>query len=286
MKLAVVILTGGREGHQALLAGTSLTSKVLLPVAGKPMAQWVMEAVAGLSPTPRLYVSAQDPAILALPTPLPFTALPVASGAVASLLGALACLDPEQTDAVVFISGDHPLLTREMIAYFIAEAQRRDLTMGVAVVERQRVRQRYPQSQRSYIHLKRGAYSGGNLIYIDKRRFDADPRLLELVDGNRKKPWKSLLSLEPWLVVRALLRQMTIHELAQHFSRHAHCPTGVIEMPWAECCMDVDKPSDKTMAEAILGERRLWRVMAEPIARDLSREELREALTAQPVVAS
>lgn len=140
MKLSVVILTGGREGHQALLGGTALSSKVLLPIAGKPMVLRVIEAVAGLSaPAPRLYISAEDPAILSLASPLPFTALPVEGGAVRSLLGSLARVEAAQADAVVFISGDHPLLTSEMLAYFIAECQRRDLTMGVALVARERV---------------------------------------------------------------------------------------------------------------------------------------------------
>ena len=44
-------------------------------------------------------------------------------------------------------------------------------------------------------------------------------------------------------------------EVASQASALLGCTTDVVVMPFAECCMDVDKPSDQVLAEQILLKR-------------------------------
>lgn len=266
MKLQAVILTGTRDVHNPLIAGTGLHSKVLLPVGGKPMVLSVMEAIAGSRYQPEIYVSSSDPDVLRLKTDLPFKTLPSEAKAVSSILKSLERLPREEW--VLFVSGDHPLLTAEMIDHFIEEALARQLTFAAAVVERSLVERDYPESKRTYFKAKAGAYSGGNLFLIDKSRFRGSAAFMETIDRNRKKPWKNVLMLNPFTMMRILLRQMDIHEIARVASGLFRCEAGMVVMPFAECCMDVDKPSDQVIAETILRGRRepepLFPFAAEP----------------------
>lgn len=253
--LQAVILTGARDVHNPLLEGTGLQSKVLLPVGGKPMVLSVLEAVAASRYAPKLYVSSNDPQILSLNTTIPYEGLPSEDRAVRSLLKSLERLPGEEW--VLFVSGDHPLLTSEMVDYFVEEVMARDLAFGVAVVDRAVVNRHYPQSRRTYFPVKNGAYSGANMFLINKRTFQGSANFMETIDRNRKKPWKSVLMLNPISMIRILLRQLDIHEVAREACKAFRCKAGIVEMPFAEACMDVDKPSDRELAEIILRKRRL-----------------------------
>ena len=115
MKLQVVILTGGREGHQQLLADTDLSMKVLLPVAGKPMVQRVFEQACQSTYQPEIYLSAGAPEISSVAYPQDYTLIPSGQNAIGSVLGAIDHLmsdgQSSEDDWILFISGDHPLIT-------------------------------------------------------------------------------------------------------------------------------------------------------------------------------
>ncbi len=214
----------------------------------------VLEAIAAARFSSKIWVSTQDEGVAALRATFPFDLLPNDTGAVRSLLKALYSLPPEG-DWVLFVSGDHPLLTPQMLEYFVQQGLRRDAALAVAVVERGVVRAAYPQSQRTYFHSKDGAFSGGNLFLINRRKFQPNVAFMETIDRNRKKPWKNAWMLNPVSLLQILLRQLTMAEVAVKASGLLGCATDVISMPFAECCMDVDKPSDQVLAERILLER-------------------------------
>jgi GTP:adenosylcobinamide-phosphate guanylyltransferase len=247
------VLTGRRDAHNPLIAGLDVQSKAMLPILGRPMVLYVLETLAALEYRPELYVSTDDPGVAALRAMVPFTVLPTEERAVLSMLKSLERLpEPEW---VLFVSGDHPLLTPDMVNYFVDETLRRDLTFSVAVVSRSQVNRLYPQSRRTYFQVKNGAYSGGNLFLVNHRKFRGNAAFMETIDRNRKQPWKSVFMLDPITMLRIFLRQLDIHEVARYGSRLFGCNAGLVEMPFAECCMDVDKPSDKALAEMILQRR-------------------------------
>lgn len=253
-KLRAVILTGSRNRNYPMLRGTGLQSKVLLPVNGKPMIARVLETVSASKYQPELYVSTDDPDIEALRGQYDFTALPAESKAVHSFIRSLERIPGN--GRVLFVSGDHPLLTPEMVDYFVDEAMRRDLTGAAAMINGTLVDKKYPESRRTYFPVKGGRYSGGNMYLVDKERFFGNTAVLDLIDTNRKNPIKSALSvLGPIGFLLVLFRMIDIHEVARRASKQIGCETGIVEMPFAECCMDVDKESDRVIAEEILAQR-------------------------------
>jgi len=251
--LSAVILTGGRDLHNPLLAGSGVNSKVLLPVYGKPMLVWLYDTLAQSRYKPLIHLSTADPEIEALQFSGPRHIVPNEDKAVGSFLRALR--EVETDGWVLLVSGDHVLLTAEMVDYFIREVMERELAFGVAVVGRKTVNASYPSSKRTYFHAKGDSYSGGNIYLVNKRLFMGNQQVLETIDNNRKKPWKSVSMVNPWQMVQILTRQLTMHDVATVASKLIGCKTGVVEMPFAECCMDVDKQSDLEIAEMILARR-------------------------------
>lgn len=251
--ISAVILTGGRDLHNPLLAGSGVNSKVLLPVYGKPMLVWLYDTLAKSSYKPPIFLSTQDPEIEALEFSGPRKIVSNEDKAVGSFFRALHEVDTDRW--VLLVSGDHVLLTPEMVDYFIRECLERDLVLGAAVVGRQTVNREYPNSKRTYFHAKGESYSGGNMYLVNKHLFIGNQKVMETIDNNRKKPWKSVFMLDPWTMLKILTRQLTMHQVADVASKLIGCKSGVVEMPFAECCMDVDKQSDLEIAEGILAKR-------------------------------
>ncbi len=251
--LSAVILTGARQANIPLLEGTGLTSKVLLPVGGCPMVTSVFDAIYGSDYDPEMYVSTDTPEVQSLSMTAPFKVLPIGKTAVSSFIGSIETVPGDGW--VLLVSGDHPLLTSEMVTHFIAEVQKRDLALGIGVVNKRLVDQHYPDTVRTYFPVKNGAYSGANLYLVNKKRFMKNVHFFETLDKNRKKPWKSAVLMDPWTIIQLAFRQLDMHEIASRASKVIGCETGIVDMPFSESCMDVDKPSDKVMAERILAER-------------------------------
>jgi molybdopterin-guanine dinucleotide biosynthesis protein A len=252
--MAAIILTGSRDQHNILLAGSTLHSKTLLPVYHQPMLQWVYQALAGTSFQPEIFVSTEDPDIESYDFNGKASFIKSGNSAVSSFLSAIDQI-PDHYEWVLFASGDHVLLTPRMIETFVEHAIAQHLTLAVAVVKKSTVQQHYPGSIRTYMPLKGDAYSGGNLYLIHKPTFLAQRHVLEAIDTNRKKPWKSIFMLDWWTILRVFLKQVDMRELGEKASKVIGCRTACIALPYAEACMDVDKPSDKVLAEAILHAR-------------------------------
>lgn len=156
---------------------------------------------------------------------------------------------------MLFVSGDHPLLTATMLDGFLEQAMGQALAGAYAVVPRRLVQRDYPQSQRSYVLAKGEAYSGGNLLLINRSLFKPNVSLMEVLERNRKRPWRNACHFDIWTALRFLLRQLDLPGINRVLSRQFGCVVGLVEVPDAACCMDVDKPSDLALAERILAAR-------------------------------
>ncbi len=257
-KVTAVILTGGRDGHQELLEGTGISCKALLPVGGKPMVQSVIDAASASKYQPDILLSTSDPTIDILAKHKHLGVINNANTAARSFLSALNQV-PGEDGYVLFISADHPLLTTEMIDYFIDEALKQGADITAGMVPRSLIQKEYPDSKRSYLKLKGDGYSGANLYLVNQAKFEGEASILEELDQHRKQKWKPIvkhLMTKPWLLLLFALRQLDIHRVVLLAEPFLQCKCGVVVMPWAEASMDVDKTSDRIIAEAILAKRK------------------------------
>lgn len=259
VSIAVVILTGGRDGHQELLSGTGISCKALLPVGGKPMVQSVIDAVEASQYETEIYLSTSDDSVEQLAKAQGLNTLNNATTAARSFLAALNQLPEKKHDYVLFISADHPLLTTEMIDYFVEQAIADGADITAAMIPKSLVKKHYPDAKRSFLQLKNDGYSGGNLYLVNQATFNGSPEILEELDQHRKQKWKPIvkhLLTKPWLLFLFAIRQLDVHRVVHLAEPFLHCRCGVVVMPWAECCMDVDKVSDQILAEEILAARK------------------------------
>jgi GTP:adenosylcobinamide-phosphate guanylyltransferase len=222
----------------------------MINIAGQPMLDWVLEALRGTS-IQRPYVIVIDD-VKAVPTHADAQTMPAEASAPASALAALSCLS---SYPVLITTGDHPLLTSEMIAYMTKQAKhvQADVLVGLATAET--IQATYPETSRTYFNLGGTRVSGCNLFAITSVH---GLKLLERwqhLERNRKKPWKLAAAFGVTPIILFALGLLTPQRAFAHVSKQLGIVVQPVFLPFAEAAIDVDKPSDHALAERILQKR-------------------------------
>ncbi len=249
-KVHAVVLAGSRPGGDPFARANGVAVKALIPVDGMPMVARPVRTLLDSRQVADVLVLAQEPGILApaLPTRRKRLTLARSGGTIASTLERMLA-DPFTRYPLLVTTADHALLTPAMLAQFIAESAGADLAIGL--VERGPLLQRLPDTKRTWIAMKGGAYSGANLFAFGSPRAAAAVGLWREVEQDRKKGWKLLAALGiPGLL--GLLRLRTLGEVLDAVGRRLGLTIRAVEMTDPIAAVDVDKPTDLALAEAIL----------------------------------
>ena len=258
-RLAAVILAGSSPRENDPLAGHTLgRPKGLLPIAGRPMIAYVVEALAGSRYIQSIIVVGLPPEDRP-PLPVPVTHLPahgdLFSNAEAGIAHAIA-VHPD-LDGVVVSSADIPLLTPEIVDRFIEDCLRTDHDVYYGIVERSVMEGRFPQSRRSYVRLREGDFAGGDMILVRPGAMLANRDLWRQVADARKSALSQARILGGiWPVLRLLTRRMSLAEAERRASRALNVRGRAVICRDPEVGMDVDKPFQLDIVRAELEGRR------------------------------
>ncbi len=253
-----VILAGSRPGGDAMADNRGIAVKALIPVAGKAMLAHAAGAILGHKAISKLHVLAQDfqpfhdhpdtGSILGDDRVAAIPSQPTIATSIDDLLGRNEVHFP-----VLITTADNVLLDKAMIDHFLTASSSSDI--AIAVVERDVLLKRYPASQRTWLKLRGGQYSGANLFYFGSPKARQILRYWAEVEQDRKKGWKILTIFGPWLLFLAVTRMLSIDQLASRVGKKLGLTIKVVRMPQAEACIDVDKETDLVMVEQIMAAR-------------------------------
>ena len=166
----------------------------------------------------------------------------------------LAAALPPGDDPVLVTTADNVLLSPAMIAEFLAGAENSDV--AVAMVERETLLSRHPESKRTWLKFRGGWWSGANMFRLRGRRVLPLLDFWGRIERDRKKGLKIISAFGPWLLTGALLRLFTIHQGVARAGLRFGLKAKVVPMSDGEACIDADKPADIILIERIFAERR------------------------------
>lgn len=147
-------------------------------------------------------------------------------------------------------TADHALLDRPMIDAFLTGAAAADLAVGV--VERRTLLASYPESRRTWLKFRGGAYSGANLFLFGSPRALTVLDLWGTVESQRKRARAVIGAFGPLMLAATFLRLLTLSQALRWAGRRLGLAAVAVEMPMAEACIDVDKPEDRELVVEIL----------------------------------
>jgi hypothetical protein len=114
----------------------------------------------------------------------------------------------------------------------------------------------YPQAKRTFLKFGPDRVSGCNLFALRTAHALKAVELWQSLDQARKKPWRLIAAFGPTALWRFGFGKLTLDSAFALASRKLAISAKPVLMPFAEAAIDVDKPADLELAEAILKSRR------------------------------
>ena len=246
-----VILAAGRGADDPMAKAFSVQYKCTIAIAGKPMLQWVVEALQGTAIVAPYVVVIDDAKAL---SPAPY--LDIISAENSAPASAIAAVNHTNHFPVLITTGDHPLLTPAMINHMLRHAEFSEADVLVGLATKETISAAYPETRRTYFNLGGTRVSGCNLFAVRSR---AGLKLLgrwKDLERNRKKPWKLVGAFGVMPILWFAFGMLTPKRGFEHISRKLGIIVEPVFMPFAEAAIDVDKPSDHALAEKVLNQRK------------------------------
>ncbi|HEX2804510.1 MAG TPA: nucleotidyltransferase family protein [Sphingomicrobium sp.] len=251
--LTAIVLAGSRPGSDPLAAAFGTDLKALVPVGGKPMVRWPVETLLESERVSQVRVLAQEPERIGAVLPAhPKLTVDRSQATIAATLEKL-CFDPSVEWPLIVTTADHVLLDSAMIDEFCDLSELADI--AIAVVERDNLMGRLPQSRRTWIRFRSGAFSGANLFRLSGTKVLPALELWRSVEQDRKKGWTLLWALGPLNFLAAALRLRTIHQTLDRIGERLGARIEAIDLSDPLAAVDVDKLSDHGLVEQLLAER-------------------------------
>jgi hypothetical protein len=247
---ALVLAAGRPDDPLALAEGVA--NKNLIDVHGRSVLQRVLDALDAAPSIGRVVVAIEDASLLQDLTPKPGAAM--AGQRVVDTVGAgLQQLGPP----LLIVTGDHALLTPDMVEIFIAGAIKGEAGVAAGLAAEEIIQSAYPDVRRTYLRFADGGFSGCNLFALLTSNATEALAFWQNVDRNRKRPWALIRSVDPWALALYTTGRLSLDRAMERLTKKIGVKAIAVRMPVAEAAIDVDKPDDLALVRTIIGGRGL-----------------------------
>ncbi len=246
---AVVLAGGGKP--EPLTEQEGVSNKAFIKIHNRPILSYVLDALQQASSINRILVVGPKEELKELAgVGHDFEAVAEQGSMLENLAAGFNLIEPEKPCLVV--TGDIPLINAEVIEQFLTLCAPFEYDLYYPVLTRESCLERFPKTERTYVRLKEGHVTGGNIGLVRPVWFLKNRARLELFISYRKKPLKLLKILPLSLALKYLLKSLSVKDLEYHLSRLLFLKAQAVFCDCVEIAVDVDKISDLTMVKKII----------------------------------
>ncbi|RPI94166.1 MAG: hypothetical protein EHM40_00285 [Chloroflexi bacterium] len=242
---AIITAGGIPRPEDPLYSYSHGDSKALIDVAGKPMIQWVLDALGGAKKVDNVIIVGLSPktgVTCKKPTYFVSNQGRMLSNIVAGVNKSLELNKKNQY--VLLVSSDIPALKSDMVDWLVETCMETQDDLYYGICPRAVMEKRFPDSKRTYTKLKDIELCGAdiNVIHVSMATEPEHMNLWESLIGSRKNAVRQA-SMVGWdTAFQLLTRSITLDDLVEKACRRIGVKGRVITWDQAEPCMDVDKP--------------------------------------------
>jgi len=257
---SAIILAADRESNNPVAEAAKVSCKALTPVSGRPMVLRVLDALekaqevdARILVGPAMTSIAENRELNELVSSRQVGWVAPQNNPSLSAFTALQSL-PEDVSILV-TTADHALLTTAMVDHFCTAARNSGCDVVAGVARYDLIVEAFPDTLRTVTKLKDGGFCGCNMFAFLTPQARSAANFWRKVESERKKPLRVVKVIGWSAVFRYLCGQLTLDYALAQLSKRMNLKVGVIEMPFAEAAVDVDKVADWHLVESILAKR-------------------------------
>ncbi len=253
---AILFAGGIPQPDEPLYRYSAGEPKALIDVAGKPMIQWVVDALCEARTIDRIVIiGLTEKSRLECGKPLVY--LPNEGRLLDNVKAGTAKvleLNPK-AKYVLLASSDTPAVTGDMFDWIVNTCMETRDDLYYNVIRREAMEKRYPGSKRTYTKLKDMEVCGGDTNMVRAAIVNQHSDFWNKVFDARKSPAEQATLLGPDILFRLLFRQLTADDVIQRVASKLGLKGRAIVCPYPEVGMDVDKPHQLELLRADLAAR-------------------------------
>lgn len=249
MPVNAMILCGAAN-NGALRHSDPAANEALITIAGRPMVQYVIDGLRQSSRVGRIVLVGPPEELRPRVQGTNLEFVPSQDHIIQNIVAAAKVLPPDE--GALICSCDIPFISGRIIDGLLDLFAQQDADLYYPIIERPRMDGLFPGTRRTYVHLREGTFTGGNIFLVNPRVVEATaPKAMRFLDY-RKNPVK-LAGLLGWkFVFRLFMKALTLRELETKVSSLWGVRGAVVICPYPEVGLDVDKPSDLQLARTTL----------------------------------
>ena len=257
-EFTAVILAADRNPHDPLVQASNACCKALVEVDGIPMLQRVISALQRSECVGDILLSGPAREQLASNAFLESALnkrqinwLAPQNSPSSSAYQAMQHLPANSP--VLLTTADHPLLSAEIVDYFLGDALQTGADVAVGVIRFSAITKKFPNAKKTVMRLRDGGYCGCNLFAFLTPQSHRVAAAWRRVEQQRKNPLRIISQLGWWSVLRYLLGRMTLDKALAELSQRLKVCIKPVHLPFPEAAIDVDSIADQRLAEEISG---------------------------------
>jgi len=255
----VIITAGGiPKSSHPLYKYTQGKPKALINIAGKPMVQWVLDAVSeAKSLEEATVVGLEGSAALSCNKPL--TPIPNQGSMIENIrAGVRSILERKpDTECVMISSSDIPLVSGEIYDWFVAQTQGTQHEFYLNMITRQVLEARFPGVKRRVDRIGNLELRGvADVSILQPKIVMQKDGTVERIEQARGNLWRQLNFVGFDTLLLLMLRRLDLDAFTKRLGKKHGVDMHPVICPYAEIAMDVDEPAHLEIMQRELSERR------------------------------
>jgi molybdopterin-guanine dinucleotide biosynthesis protein A len=245
---AVILAGAPNAGNLQQLSAAQYEAEI--EIDGRPMLDYIVIALKKVTTIGRIVVAGPEQVLSEQSRALIYKRVEAGQSMIDSLVNGLNILGGES--ALLVVTSDIPLLSKEAVEDFLTNCKKRSGDVFYSFISKENCETKYPGVNRTYVKLREGIFTGGNIALISQKVIHDNIDMLKKAVNMRKKPMQ-LGSLLGWKCLwHLILGKITIPEIEQRIDKTFNFKAVGVVSKYPEIGFDVDKPSDLILARKIL----------------------------------
>jgi GTP:adenosylcobinamide-phosphate guanylyltransferase len=245
------LVLAGSLNEGALSRCSTVRYEALIPIGKKSMVEYVVDALLDSDRINRIVVVGPKEELTGKFSGKNVKVIKPKDNLVDNVVCGLKLLPGAQQ--VLVVTSDIPLINSKAVNNFLDQCKDYDADLYYPIVPREVVEKRFSSSNRTYVNLKEGVFTGGNVFLLNPNVvWRCLPKGQEIVNA-RKSPLKLCRLVGFMFLIRYLMRSVTLEKAQRKVSRLLGIRGRVVVSMDPELGIDVDKPSDLDLVNKKLG---------------------------------
>jgi 2-phospho-L-lactate guanylyltransferase (CobY/MobA/RfbA family) len=244
------IILAGALNTGALQNESPVRYEAEIEIAGRPMLDYILTALKEVSEIERIIVCGPETAVSEDVKPLIYKRVEPGITMIDSLIHGLN--EVAAVGSVLVTTSDIPLLSADAVRDFLSNCRKRTGDVYYSFINKEICEIKYPGVTRTYVKLREGIFTGGNIALISEKVIRENAAMLKRAVAMRKKPLQ-LCGMLGWkFFINLLFGNLSISQIERRVTQIFNFTAVGVVSDFPEIGIDVDKPSDLKLARDIL----------------------------------